>query len=43
MTCRVQGQFLPVLVWSPGLVIPRGSGGFFLYSHSQNPFGSGND
>ena len=34
-----QGQSLPVLAWSPGLVIPRGSGGFFRYSSSQNPFG----
>jgi protochlorophyllide reductase len=36
---RQQGQSLPVLAWSPGLVIPRGSGGFFRYSRSQNPFG----
>lgn len=36
---RQQGQSLPVLAWSPGLVIPRGSGGFFRYSSSQNPFG----
>ena len=36
---RQQGQTLPVLAWSPGLVIPRGSGGFFRYSRSQNPFG----
>ena len=36
---RLQGQTLPVLAWSPGLVIPRGSGGFFRYSRSQNPFG----
>jgi len=36
---REQGQSLPVLAWSPGLVIPRSSGGFFLYSRSQNPFG----
>jgi protochlorophyllide reductase len=35
---REQGQGLPVLAWSPGLVIPRGSGGFFRYSSSQNPF-----
>ncbi|MCX5947814.1 MAG: SDR family NAD(P)-dependent oxidoreductase [Cyanobacteria bacterium] len=34
-----QGQSLPVLAWSPGLVIPRSSGGFFRYSRSQNPFG----
>ena len=36
---RQQGQSLPVLAWSPGLVIPRGSDGFFRYSRSQNPFG----
>jgi len=36
---RQQGQSLPVLAWSPGLVIPRSSGGFFRYSRSQNPFG----
>jgi protochlorophyllide reductase len=36
---RQQGQSLQVLAWSPGLVIPRGSGGFFRYSRSQNPFG----
>jgi protochlorophyllide reductase len=36
---RQQGQTLPVLAWSPGLVIPRDSGGFFRYSRSQNPFG----
>jgi protochlorophyllide reductase len=36
---REQGQALPVLAWSPGLVIPRSSGGFFRYSRSQNPFG----
>ena len=35
---REQGQDLPVLAWSPGLVIPRGSGGFFRYSSSHNPF-----
>jgi protochlorophyllide reductase len=36
---RQQGQSLPVLAWSPGLVIPRGKGGFLRYSRSQNPFG----
>jgi protochlorophyllide reductase len=36
---REQGKELPVLAWSPGLVIPRQSGGFFRYSRSQNPFG----
>ncbi|MCT0223986.1 SDR family NAD(P)-dependent oxidoreductase [Synechococcus sp. CS-1328] len=36
---RQQGIFLPVLAWSPGLVIPRGIGGFFRYSRLQNPIG----
>jgi protochlorophyllide reductase len=36
---RQQGQSLPVLAWSPGLVIPRSSNGFFRHSRSQNPFG----
>ena len=36
---REQGQALAVLAWSPGLVIPRHSGGFFRYSRSQNPLG----
>ena len=36
---REQGQDLPVLAWSPGLVISRGSGGFFRYSSSHNPLG----
>jgi protochlorophyllide reductase len=35
---REQGQSLAVLAWSPGLVIPRGSGGFFRYSSRENPF-----
>ena len=30
---------LPVLAWSPGLVIPRGGGGFFRYSREHNPLG----
>jgi protochlorophyllide reductase len=29
----------PVLAWSPGLVIPRGSDGFFRYSREHNPLG----
>ena len=29
----------PVLAWSPGLVIPRSSEGFFRTSRQQNPFG----
>lgn len=34
---RQQGTPLPVLAWSPGLVIPRSNGGFFRYSRSHNP------
>ena len=34
-----QDQSLPVLAWSPGLVIPRSTGGFFRDSRRQNPFG----
>ena len=34
---REQGTPLPVLAWSPGLVIPRSQGGFFRYSRSHNP------
>jgi protochlorophyllide reductase len=30
---------LPVLAWSPGLVIPRGNDGFFRYSRRHNPLG----
>ena len=30
---------LPVLAWSPGLVIPRGKAGFFRYSREHNPLG----
>ena len=36
---REQGTPLPVLAWSPGLVIPRSNGGFFRYSRRQNPVG----
>lgn len=36
---REQGRPLPVFAWSPGLVIPRGNGGFFRYSRSHNPAG----
>ena len=36
---RQEGTPLPVLAWSPGLVIPRGKGGFFRYSNSHNPVG----
>ena len=30
---------MPVLAWSPGLVIPREEGGFFRYSRRHNPWG----
>ena len=36
---RRQGLVLPVLAWSPGLVIPRSEGGFFRESRRLNPFG----
>ena len=34
-----QGLELPVLAWSPGLVIARGAGGFFRESRRLNPLG----
>ena len=34
-----RGEEIPVLAWSPGLVIPTGSGGFFRTSRQQNPIG----
>lgn len=36
---RRQGRELPVLAWSPGLVIARGEGGFFRESRRLNPLG----
>ena len=36
---RTKGKEIPVITWSPGLVIPKGSGGFFRTSRQQNPFG----
>jgi protochlorophyllide reductase len=36
---RRQGVALPVLAWSPGLVIARGEGGFFRESRRLNPLG----
>jgi protochlorophyllide reductase len=36
---RLQGTPLPVIAWSPGLVIPRGAGGFFRDSQRLNPIG----
>lgn len=40
-TRRLQdaGLSVPVLTWSPGLVIPRSPGGFFRYSRVHNPAG----
>lgn len=35
---RFEGT-MPVMAWSPGLVIARDSGGFFRYSRQQNPLG----
>ena len=34
-----QGHPIPVIAWSPGLVIPRCEGGFFRISRQQNPLG----
>jgi protochlorophyllide reductase len=36
---RERGQSLPVIAWSPGLVIPRSSGGFFRRSRVHNEWG----
>ena len=36
---RRRGTAMPVLAWSPGLVIPRSSGGFFRYSRRHNEWG----
>jgi protochlorophyllide reductase len=36
---RLRGTPMPVLAWSPGLVIPRSSGGFFRYSRRHNEWG----
>ncbi len=35
----IRGTPMPVLAWSPGLVIPREEGGFFRYSRRHNPWG----
>jgi protochlorophyllide reductase len=35
----LKGTPLPVIAWSPGLVIPRGAGGFFRDSQRLNPIG----
>lgn len=32
---------MPVIAWSPGLVITRNSGGFFRYNKRSNPLGMG--
>lgn len=36
---RERGRRLPVVAWSPGLVIPRGEGGFFRDNLRRNPLG----
>ena len=36
---RERGRILPVVAWSPGLVIPRGEGGFFRENLRLNPLG----
>jgi len=36
---RLRGTPMPVLAWSPGLVIPRSGGGFFRYSRRHNEWG----
>jgi protochlorophyllide reductase len=36
---RLRGTPMPVLAWSPGLVIPRDQGGFFRYSRRHNLWG----
>ncbi len=36
---KKSGNEIPVITWSPGLVIPKGSGGFFRTSRQQNPIG----
>ena len=36
---KKRGEEIPVLAWSPGLVIPKGRGGFFRTSLQQNPVG----
>ena len=32
---------MPVIAWSPGLVIPRSTGGFFRHNRQSNPVGMG--
>ena len=36
---KQKGKEIPVITWSPGLVIPKGSGGFFRTSRQHNPIG----
>ena len=36
---RLRGTPMPVLAWSPGLVIPRSTGGFFRTSRTTNEWG----
>ena len=36
---KQKAEEIPVLAWSPGLVIPKSSGGFFRTSRQHNPIG----
>ena len=36
---RQLDAMMPVIAWSPGLVIPRSSGGFFRHNRQSNPLG----
>jgi len=38
---RRLGDAMPVIAWSPGLVIPRSSDGFFRHNRQSNPLGMG--
>ena len=38
---RQLGAVMPVIAWSPGLVITRTNGGFFRYNKRSNPLGMG--
>ena len=38
---RQMESAIPVIAWSPGLVITRNSGGFFRYNKRSNPLGMG--
>ncbi len=36
---KQRGLNIPVITWAPGLVIPKGRGGFFKYSRTYNELG----